>query len=203
MNITQQEYDVCVYLAESIYEKYDDCITPTHSVRKLSGLRADIFELDDVNYVVFSGTNGFFAINDWISNIKMALLMKPNQFIEALEFISSELDQNKRTIFTSHSLGGAISEYVCNHIKHDNFVSVCFNGAGIRHLTKPKYHENIYHFITTRDILNRIFMKWIPFRWMKYYFKHIGKIIYIEDDISRNGIKSHSNWELFKEFKIK
>lgn len=201
MNITQKEYQTCVYLAKSIYKEYEGDLLPTHSIKKINGLRADIFEFENVDFIVFSGTNGFLAINDWICNIKMALLIKPRQFVNALEFVCSELEQNKRTIFVAHSLGGAILEYTCNHINHDNFIGVVFNGAGVRHLVKPKYEDNIYHFITTRDILNRAFLKWIPFKWFKNYFKHIGEIKYIHDK-TWNGIKSHNNFELFSKVRI-
>lgn len=203
MQLTQREYDICVFLSQLIYTKLvlPQALRPNHTVKSLSGLRADIFEFEEVTYVCFSGTNGFFAINDWIANISMALGRKPKQFHEALEFVSGELDQNKRTIFVGHSLGGALLEFVCNTIKHEDFIGVVFNGAGVRHLTKPKYPNNIFHFITTRDILNRVFLKWIPFRWFKTYFKHIGRIIYIEDK-SWNGVKSHSNFELFEQVRI-
>lgn len=202
MNLSQEDYNFCVYLARAIYTKYYEKLTPTHSISRLSGLRLDIFEFEEVNFVVFSGTNGFFAFNDWLCNIKMALGIKPKQFIQALEVVSSELDQNKTTIFVGHSLGGALLEYVCNHIKHDNFMGVVFNGAGVRHLVEPKYENNIYHFITTRDILNRAFLTWYPFKWFKRYFKHIGEIHYVEDN-TFSMIKSHSNFYAFEKVIIK
>lgn len=158
---------------------------------KLTGLRAEIFEYQDFDIVVFCGTN---SLRDWIANIQM-IFWKPRQFYQALELVLDGYDPSKKTYIIGHSLGGAIAEYVGNAINNPNLYVITFNGAGIKHLVDIKHESNIYHYITSKDILNR-FTKLLPFNW----FKHIGEITIIEDMNSWCGLKSHSNWKVFMEF---
>lgn len=166
------------------------------SVRKPSGFKAEVFEYEDVDYIVFSGTD-VISIRDWCANIKMALRIKPRQFGDALEFCEKYYNPNKKTIFCGHSLGGAIAEYSISNIDNKNFIAITFNGAGIKHICKPKHPDNVYHFITDRDILNRI-MRLMPFS----YFKHVGEVIEVKDG-QLNGIKSHSNFHALMRHEIK
>lgn len=203
MQLTQREYDICVFLSQLIYTKVvlPQALRPSHTVKTLSGLRADIFEFEEVTYICFSGTNGLFAINDWICNIKMFLGIVPGQFKEAMKFVKEEIG-DKRTIVCSHSLGGAIAQYCVVRTSADNVCCINFNPAGIRHILKPKkhnlYEDNIWNIVTHRDILYRL-TAILPFNWMK----NVGKTIIIQDDISWNGIKSHSAWEIFERVGLK
>lgn len=189
MNFTKEQYQQAVFLCNCVYKglAYPDGMKLVKSIRKPSGFKAEVFQYQDVDYIVFSGTDSI-SIRDWYANIKMALGIKPRQFHDALEFCKEYYKPNKKTIFCGHSLGGAITEYSISNIDNDNFVAITFNGAGIKHICKPKHPDNVYHFITDRDILNRI-MSIMPLS----YFKHVGEVIMVKDG-QLNGIKSHSNF---------
>lgn len=192
MNLTREQYEQAVFLCNCVYKNlaYPSNYRMRQKTKKVSGLCAETFEFDDFDIIVFSGTN-FTSLRDWWTNIQMAMGIKPRQFSDALEFILSCYNPNKKTIVCGHSLGGAITEYCVSNINNPNFIAVTFNGAGIKHICQPKHPENVYHFITKRDILNGI-MQWMPFG----YFKHVGKVIKVEDK-SWNCIKSHSNFHAF------
>ena len=198
MNFTKEQYQRAVFLCNCVYKglAYPDDMKLIKSIRKPSGLKAEVFEYNNVDYIVFSGTD-FTSIRDWCTNLQMALGIKPRQFSDALELCMEYYNPNKKTIFCGHSLGGAITEYSVSNINNDNFIAITFNGAGIKHICAPKYPNNVYHFITDRDVLNRI-MNYMPFS----YFKHAGKVIKVKDG-QWNGIKSHSNFHAFMQHKIK
>ena len=186
-------YQNIVFLASLIYKNmaYPDNFRLKAKMVKLSGFRAEIFEFDEYNIIIFCGTN---SIRDWITNVQM-IYKKPKQFYEALEFVLESYNQQKKMYIVGHSLGGAIAEYVGNAINKDNIMVITFNGAGVAHLIKPNFIDNVYHLVTTKDILNRL-TKILPFK----LFKHIGKVVVIKDDKSWNGLQSHSNWQVFMSF---
>lgn len=196
MNLTKEEYQQAVFLCNCVYKglAYPDGMKIKKSVRKLSGMKAEVFEYENVDYIVFSGTD-FTSIRDWVTNIQMAFGIKPSQFIDALEFCLDVYNPKKKTIVCGHSLGGAITEYCVSSINNENFIAITFNGAGIKHICQPKHPENVFHYITERDILNRI-MRLMPFS----YFKHVGEEIIVNDD-KWNGVKSHSNFHAFMKYK--
>lgn len=195
MNLTKEEYQMAVFLCNSVYKglAYPESMKIKKSVRKVSGFKAEVFEYEKVDYIVFSGTD-FTSIRDWWTNIQMAFGIKPRQFSDALEFCLDVCNPKKKTIVCGHSLGGAITEYCVSSISNKNFIALTFNGAGIKHICQPKHPENVYHYITKRDILNRI-MSLMPFS----YFKHVGEEIKV-DDSSWSGIKSHSNFHAFMKY---
>lgn len=192
MNFSREQYQQAVFLCNCVYGKCDSSPQPKSCINTKSGLRANVYEFDSVDYIVFCGTN---QLRDWITNFKMLLGLTPKQFKEALDFINKEF-RHKKTIVCSHSLGGAIAQYCVVHISRDNVLCLNFNPAGVRHMLKPKkyklYEDNIWNIVTYRDILYRLTAV-LPFNWMK----NIGKTIIIQDDDSWNGIKSHSAWEVF------
>ena len=188
--LTTKLYQKLVFHASIIYHNLsypDDFGLKTKTV-KLSGLRAEIFEYENHDIVVFCGTN---SLRDWLTNIQM-IFCKPRQFYQALELVLEGYDPNKKTYIIGHSLGGAIAEYVGNAIHNPNLQVVTFNGAGIKHLINPKHDNNIVHFVTNKDILNRI-TKHLPFS----LFKHIGEVKTVTDTESWCGLKSHGNWNVF------
>lgn len=195
MNLTREEYQMAVFLCNCVYKglAYPDNMKIKKSVRKLSGLKTEVFEYEKVDYIVFSGTD-FTSLRDWYANIQMALGIRPKQFVDALELCLDMYNPNKKTIVCGHSLGGAITEYCVSSIYNKNFIALTFNGAGIKHICEPKHPENVYHYITKRDILNRI-MKRMPFG----YFKHVGEIIIVNDS-HWNGVKSHSDFHAFMSY---
>ena len=197
MKLSKQEYQLAVFLCNSVYKKlaYPDFVQLKKSTSKLSGLKAEVFEYENANFVVFSGTD-FTSLRDWFTNVQMALGIKPKQFVEALEFCLDTYDPNKKTIICGHSLGGAITEYCASSIRNPNVIAVTLNGAGIKHICQPKHPEHCYHFITRRDILNRI-ARWLPYS----YFKHVGEVIVVEDK-NWSGVKSHSNFHAFMKHEL-
>lgn len=196
MKVTQDMYQQAVFYCNGVYKDlaYPDTIKRKNRISTASGFCAEFFETEEYDIIVFCGTNST-SIRDWMANIKMALGMKPVQFIDALEFVLKKYNPHKPTIICGHSLGGAIVEYCVSSINNEKLIGITFNGAGIKHICQPQYPQNVHHFITKNDILNRIMRK-MPFS----YFKHVGEIIMIEDD-NWNWVKSHSDFHSFMKYK--
>lgn len=162
--------------------------TKFHSI--ISSMDVIYYNFEEYDLFVFQGTS---CILDWIANIIMALGIKPYQFTSALKFVKQYINPNKKTYVSGHSLGGAITEYIVHEFENDeNVMGICYNGAGIKHLLKKANPNKVYNFVSTKDILNRITKK-LPFS----YFKHIGEVKMIQDNVSKNGLKAHSNFEIF------
>lgn len=156
----------------------------------ISSMDVIYYDFKEYDLFVFQGTS---CMLDWIANITMVLCIKPYQFKSALRFVKRYFNRNKKTYISGHSLGGAITQYIVTEFEHnDNVIGISYNGAGVKHLLKCKNTHKIYNFISTKDILNRITKK-LPGN----YFKHIGTIKMIEDNVSKNGFDAHSNFEIF------
>lgn len=156
----------------------------------ISSMDVIYYDFEEFDLFVFQGTS---CMLDWIADIMIALCIKPYQFKSALQFVKRYINYDKKTYISGHSLGGAITQYIVHEFENDdNIMGICYNGAGIKHLLKQADSNKVYNFISTKDILNRITKK-LPFN----YFKHIGGIKMIEDNISKNGVQAHSNFEIF------
>ena len=188
-----KEWEQVTFLTKAVY-----CNLPIPSQFKYSkidtscGLTGVFVELEDYDLLLFRGTNSFV---DWITNFKMIFFV-PRQLKDALAFAKENIRPNRKTIIAGHSLGGAIVQYVCNEIELTNFVGVAYNPAGVMHLVKPKFDFYLYNFITDRDLLNCITRK-LPWN----FFTNIGQEIIIEDKISKNKIESHSNFQVFMDYR--
>lgn len=156
----------------------------------ISSMDVIYYDFKEFDLFVFQGTS---CILDWIANITMVLCIKPYQFISALRFVKRYFNHNKKTYISGHSLGGSITQYIITEFAdNDNVMGICYNAAGIQHLLNNVNTDKIYNFISTKDILNRITKK-LP----SNYFKNIGQIKMIEDNVSKNGLDAHSNFEIF------
>ena len=189
LQITTNEYFKCVELARGMYKKE---LAGSKFVQSwFSGLKAYIHEDDNTMYIVFCGTH-FWSLRDWVTDLKIGLGFTPKQLDEALQFVSRNLNQDKRTVITGHSLGCAMAQFTACNINHDNMVCVTFNGVGVAHITKPEREISCYNMITRKDILNRL-LRFLPFCMCD----HVGKELIVYDDVW--CFKSHGNWDAFKE----
>lgn len=204
MLLHQEDYDTIVFLTKLVY--YDvDGIYPkpfdkVKTVEKFSGLRMNIFDMDDYNLVVICGTN---SLRDWISNLKVAIGIIPNQYFDAYDYVIEEAwrkNTMKPIVIVGHSLGGGVAEYVASEIR---CTCITFNGCGSKHLIEKRYREDFksINLVTNRDILNGITRR-IPFA--KNYLQHCGKTYIIKDTdgFSPLSIKSHSNFNCFSKVHI-
>ena len=196
----QTDYQMLVFLNQCIYHdlSYPDFITLSHKSKKLSGLSVEMFEYENYDVIVFCGSNDW---KDWLNNFLMIFGRKPKTFSQALEFVVKNYSFERPLYLTGHSLGGAIASYLYLTINKNKVRCITFNSCGVSHffgnvsfVEQPKH---LQHYITTKDILNRITHK-LPFN----LFKHFGKINYINDDLSKNGIQSHSNFNVFMSTQI-
>ena len=201
--ITQQDYDVIVFLTRLVY--YDlEYPEPFHCVDKIEigkGLKINIFDMDEYSLFIICGTN---SLVDWMANIKVALGIMPHQYQQAYYYIKNNAPHhNKPIVIAGHSLGGGIAEYVASCLYyHDNVICLTFNGCGCCHLIHPilvKYH-GVYNIVTSKDVLNCIVLN-IPF--IKRYLQHTGKVIVLEDNEHKFlSVGSHCNFKLFCKLKV-
>lgn len=161
---------------------------------KINHLDVMYLEFKEYDVFVFQGTS---CLIDWVADAKMALGIIPRQFKTALRFVKKHIKDDRVTYISGHSLGGAIAEYVTHNLKDDYplLQGVAYNGAGIKHLVAKKHRTNvpIYNFISDKDILNNI-LRVLP----SIYFKHLGESLILEDKVSANCWKAHSNFAVFK-----
>ena len=63
--ITQEDYDVIVFLTKLVYLdlNFPEPFERKERIEKITGLRIDIFDMGDYELFIMCGTNG---LNDWI-----------------------------------------------------------------------------------------------------------------------------------------
>lgn len=198
IKITQDQYEEIIFLTRCVY--YDlpypiSLFNYKQSVSLITGLRMNIFEMNDYNLVVICGTNTF---RDWITDLRVGLRQIPKQHQQALSHIINlykDMDIKKPLVIAGHSLGGSIAEY-CASFFHDDVLCISFNGCPVNHLCKNKCSCNIINIANQHDILNFL-CKLLP---TKYYMKHLSSIYYIPDKFTLNPIKSHCDFFNFMNF---
>lgn len=204
MLLHQEDYDTIVFLTKLVYcdvdgfypKPFDKVVT----IEKFSGLRMNIFDMDDYNLVVICGTN---SLRDWISNFKVAFGLTPNQYYDAYDYVIEQAwrkDTTKPIVVVGHSLGGGVAEFVASRI---NCTCITFNGCGSKHIVDKRYRDDFkcINLVTSRDILNGITRR-IPFA--KNYLQHCGEtyIIRDTDGFFPLSVKSHSNFGCFSKVYI-
>ena len=190
--LSKREWQEITFLTKAVYSNLPipSQINCTR-INTRHGLTAIFIEFKDYDLLLFRGTN---SLVDWLTNLKMIFFV-PKQLKDALEFAKENIDPNRKTIISGHSLGGAIVQYVCNEIESKNFLGITYNPAGVMHLVKPKFDFLLYNFITDRDLLNNITGK-LPWN----FFSHIGVEIVVEDKLSKSKLESHSNFQVFMDY---
>ncbi len=206
MNITQEDYDTILFLTRlSYYDDVDDIypepFNKIATVEKFSGLRLNMFEMDNYTLFIICGTN---SLVDWVANCKVGLGYVPHQYRQAYYYIKNNTPNSfKPVVIAGHSLGGGIAEYVASSISHYFKVTcITFNGCGCSHLIHPSLRgiNEIINVVTDSDILNGITMR-IPFA--KYYMQHCGKVYVVEDSsVLPLSIKAHSDFKAMTKVKI-
>ena len=196
--VTQQDYDVIVFLTKLVYLdlEFPDVFNHKERINKITGLRIDIFDMGDYDLFIICGTNG---LNDWVANFKVGLGFTPRQYDQAYFYIKNNTpNTSKPIIISGHSLGGGIAEYVSSSLYyHQQVICFTFNGCGCSHLIHPllRKENDVYNIITDNDILNGITLR-IPF--VQYYMQHTGKIIMMKDKKHiLLSVGSHGNFSLF------
>lgn len=204
--VTQEDYDTILFLTRlSYYEDVDDIypepFNKTMTVEKFSGLRLNMFDMDDYILFIICGTN---SLVDWIANCKVALGIVPHQYTQAYYYIKNNTpNSSKPIIIAGHSLGGGIAEYVASSINHYfQIVCITFNGCGCSHLIHPSLRDSneVINVVTDSDILNGITMR-LPFA--KCYMQHCGTT-YVVNDESRLplSVKAHSDFKSMSKLKL-
>lgn len=204
--ITQQDYDTILFLTRLAYYEGVDDIYPEpfdkiSTVNKFSGLRLNMFDMDDYTLFIICGTN---SLIDWIANCKVALNIVPHQYEQAYLYIKNNAPHhNKPIVVAGHSLGGGIAEYVASNLcYHDQVICITFNGCGCSHLIQPILRKEVdmINIITDSDILNGITMR-LPFA--QYYMQHCGIIYMVEDSSSLPlSVKAHSDFKAMTKVKL-
>lgn len=204
--ITQEDYDTVLFLTRLSYYEDVDNIYPEPfnkiaTVEKITGLRVNVFDMDEYNLFIICGTNS--AI-DWVANCKVGLGFVPHQYEQAYSCIRHYATiKNKPSIIAGHSLGGGIAEFVASELSQ--YLEVCcitFNGCGCKHLINPNLRENVsvINIVTDSDILNGITTR-LPF--VKDYMQHCG-VTYIVKDSSMLplSVKAHSDFGAMTKVKL-
>jgi hypothetical protein len=206
VNITQEDYDTILFLTRlSYYEDVDDIYPEPFdkiaTVEKFSGLRLNMFDMDEYVLFIICGTN---SLRDWVANCKVALGIVPHQYDEAYYYIKNHTpNSSKPIVIAGHSLGGGVAEYVASSINHYFKVTcITFNGCGCSHLIHPSLRElnEVINVVTDSDILNGITMR-LPFA--KYYMQHCGATYIVQDEsVLPLSVKAHSDFKAMTKVKI-
>lgn len=204
--ITQQDYDTILFLTRlTYYEDVDDIYPEPFSkittLKKFSGLRLNMFDMDDYTLFIICGTN---SLIDWVANCKVMLGIVPQQYEDAYYYIKNNTpNSSKPIIIAGHSLGGGIAEYVSSCLYyHSQVICITFNGCGCGHLIHPilRKETDIINIVTDSDILNGITMR-IPY--VHHYMQHCGEVCTVKDNSKLPlSIKAHSDFKAMTQVKI-
>lgn len=200
MKITQEIYDTSLFLSRCVYyeiegvypKPFNKCLTYEG---KFTGLKMNVFDMDEYYIAVLCGTNDF---HDVVADIKVGLHITPYQYKRAVEVI--ERLEEKPIVFVGHSLGGFLASMLHSTFKEQS-CAICLNPCGYRHLLKDEEGLNILNIITRHDILNNITRN-IPFA--KKYMQTLGDAVVLEDRYwFPLSIKAHSDFVSMAKYKVK
>lgn len=200
LKITQEIYDTALFLSRCVYyemegvypKPFDKCLTYEG---KFSGLKMNVFDMEEYHIIVLCGTNDF---HDVIADIKVGLCIVPRQYKTAVDAI--EKLQEKPIVFVGHSLGGFLAGVLHSTFKHKS-CAICLNPCGYRHLLKDEEELNILNIVTKHDILNNITRN-IPFA--KKYLQTLGEVAVLEDRYwFPLSVKAHSDFVSMAKYNIK
>ena len=201
--ITQEDYDVIVFLTKLVYLdlEFPEPFERKERIEKITGLRIDVFDMGDYELFIMCGTNG---LNDWIANLKVGLGFVPRQYDQAYFNVKNRMpNSSKPVVIAGHSLGGGLAEYVASNLYyHQQVICLTFNGCGVAHLIHPilRKENDMFNIITDDDILNSITR---PLAFLGYYMQHTGKVIMVKDKCFFLSIKSHGNFSAFNKVTVK
>ena len=200
--ITQEDYDVIVFLTKLVYLdlKFPEPFERKERIDKITGLRIDIFDMGEYELFIMCGTNG---LNDWVANLKVALGFIPRQYEQAYFNVKNRMpNSSKPVIIAGHSLGGGLAEYVTSNLYyHQQVICLTFNGCGCSHLIHPilRKTDDMFNIITDDDILNSITR---PLSIFGCYMQHTGKVIMVKDKHFFLSVKSHCNFAAFNKVTV-
>jgi hypothetical protein len=200
--ITQEDYDVIVFLTKLVYLdlKFPEPFERKERIEKITGLRIDIFDMGDYELFIMCGTNG---LNDWVANLKVGLGFIPRQYEQAYFNVKNRMpNSSKPVIIAGHSLGGGLAEYVASNLYyHQQVICLTFNGCGVSHLIHPilRKTDDMFNIITDDDILNSITK---PLCIFGSYMQHTGKVIMVKDKHFFLSVKSHCNFAAFNKVTV-
>lgn len=200
--ITQEDYDVIVFLTKLVYLdlKFPEPFERKERIEKITGLRIDIFDMGDYELFIMCGTNG---LNDWIANLKVGLGFVPRQYDQAYFNVKNRMpNSSKPVVIAGHSLGGGLAEYVASNLYyHQQVICLTFNGCGVSHLIHPilRKTDDMFNIITDDDILNSITK---PLCIFGSYMQHTGKVIMVKDKHFFLSVKSHCNFAAFNKVTV-
>lgn len=200
--ITQEDYDVIVFLTKLVYLdlEFPKPFERKERIEKITGLRIDIFDMGDYELFIMCGTNG---LNDWVANLKVGLGFIPRQYEQAYFNVKNRMpNSSKPVIIAGHSLGGGLAEYVASNLYyHQQIICLTFNGCGVSHLIHPilRKTDDMFNIITDDDILNSITK---PLCIFGSYMQHTGKVIMVKDKHFFLSVKSHCNFAAFNKVTV-
>ena len=200
--ITQEDYDVIVFLTKLVYLdlKFPEPFERKERIDKITGLRIDIFDMGEYELFIMCGTNG---LNDWIANLKVGLGFIPRQYEQAYFNVKNRMpNSSKPVVIAGHSLGGGLAEYVASNLYyHQQVICLTFNGCGGSHLIHPilRKTDDMFNIITDDDILNSITK---PLCIFGSYMQHTGKVIMVKDKHFFLSVKSHCNFAAFNKVTV-